>query len=124
IARLGAIKRNLPEPFPTQPRHPQIALPVRQHGGRGVPRAPDDLRIGHASYVAGALDLRPTVVGTFSDQVQLVPDLLTELACPESALIIEREPLDIAMTVAEDLIVERVAGRGSAVDSESEDLPA
>ena len=74
--------------------------------------------------VAGALDLRPPVVGTFSDQVQLVPGLLSELAGPQPVVIVESEPLDVAMAVAEDLVVERVSRRGSAVESESEDLPA
>ena len=124
IAGLRAIKRNLPEPFPAQSRHPQVALPVRQPGRRGISGTPDDLRVGHSSHVAGALDLRPSVVGTLSDQVQLVPGLLPELAGPQAVVIIEGEPLDVAMAVAEDLIVERVAWRGSAVESQFEDLPA
>ncbi len=77
--------------------------------------------VHEVGIVGLALELRPAVVAALLDQVELVERVLSELRRPEPPVGVERQPLDVAVPVGPDLVVERVAGCRLAVLVEAQD---
>ena len=119
--RITPVGMDGPDPFPPQCSHEEGVAHDRQPARARVGRAPLRDRIGEPRVAGHPLDDRPAVVRARSDDVELVPGVLSELARPHPTLRVPADALRVAVAETPDERAERVslghaAGRGHAED--------